>query len=75
MTRWPRMMRRKTAAAYVDLSESAFEGEVAASRLPQPITLGKREHWDRLALDRALAMLTGADELPEWEQEFQKRYG
>lgn len=75
MTRWPRMMKRKTAAEYVDLSESAFEGEVMAGRLPQPVALGKRDHWDRMALDRALAMLTGEEELPEWEKDFQLRYG
>lgn len=75
MTRWPRMMKRKTAAEYCDLSESAFENEVAKSRLPSPVMLGGREHWSQLALDRALAILTGDEQLPEWEQDFQKRYG
>lgn len=72
---WPRMMRRRTAAEYVDMSESAFEREVLACRLPSPLLLGGRDHWDRLALDRSLAMLTGEEELPEWEKEFQRRYG
>lgn len=75
MTRWPRMMKRKTAAEYCDLSESAFENEVAQGRLPSPIMLGGREHWSQLALDRALAILTGDEPLPEWEQDFQRRYG
>jgi predicted DNA-binding transcriptional regulator AlpA len=75
VTRWPRMMKRKTAAEYVDMSESAFEREVMAGRLPCPIMLGGREHWCQLALDRALAQLTGSDELPDWEKEFQRRYG
>jgi hypothetical protein len=72
---WPRMMKLGTAAQYCDLSASAFLGEVAAARLPEPVTLGNRDHWDRLALDRALAILTGEQALPEWEQEFQARYG
>ena len=75
MSRWPRMMKCKTAAEYCDLSESAFTAEVLAGRLPSPIHLGKRDHWDRLALDRALAMLTGEADLPEWEEELNRRYG
>lgn len=75
MSRWPRMMRRKTAAEYCDLSEAAFEREVIACRLPCPVALGGREHWDRLALDRALAVLTGETDTPQWEQEFNLKYG
>ena len=73
--RWPRMMKLATAAQYCDLTPPAFLAEVAAGRLPCPVMLGKRDHWDRLALDKALAILTGEEELPEWEQEFQRRYG
>lgn len=75
MTRWPRMMKAKTAAEYVDMSEAAFQAEVLSGRLPSPVVLGKRDHWDRMALDRALALLTGEVELPEWEEELNRRYG
>jgi hypothetical protein len=75
MTAWPRMMKLATASRYCDLSPPAFLGEVAADRLPRPVELGKRDHWDRLALDKALAILSGEEQLPEWEQEFQRRYG
>ena len=75
MTRWPRMMRRRTASEYCDLTESAFENEVAKGRLPSPVMLGGREHWSQLALDRALAILTGEEPLPEWEQDFNRKYG
>jgi len=75
VTAWPRSMKLATASAYCDLSPPAFLGEVAVGRLPQPVTLGKRDHWDRLALDRALAILTGEEALPEYEKEFQRRYG
>ena len=75
MTAWPRMMKLATAARYCDLSPPAFLGEVAAGRLPLPVELGKRDHWDRLALDKALAILSGEEQLPEWEQELNRRYG
>ena len=75
MTRWPRMMKLATAAQFCDLSASAFLSEVARGRLPSPVTLGGRDHWSQFALDRALARLTGEEPLPEWEAEFEKRYG
>ena len=62
----PAMMKLKTAAEYVDMSVAAFEREVAAGRFPQPVMLGKREHWYRNAIDRSLAVLAGDIE-PEWD--------
>ena len=59
MTRWPAMMLRKTAAAYVELSEAAFEREVIAGNLPGPVKLGKQDHWHRRQLDDYLDRLTG----------------
>lgn len=72
MTRWPHMMKADTAAAYCDLSRSAFLGEVAKGRLPSPINLGGRDHWFKPALDKSLAIIAGED-LPEYEQEFWNR--
>lgn len=71
---WPRMMKLATAARYCDLSPPAFLAEVAAGRLPSPVSLGRRDHWDRLALDKALSMLSGEIALPDWERDFQRRY-
>ena len=59
MTRWPAMMLRKTAAAYVELSEAAFEREIIAGNLPGPVKLGSRDHWHRKQLDDYLDRLTG----------------
>lgn len=73
--RWPRMMRKTTAARYCDMSEAAFEREINAGRLPFPITLGNREHWCRNALDKALDRLTGAEPVPEYRKQLQERYG
>ena len=67
--RWPHMMRRATAAAYTDLSEHAFIGEVAKGRLPQATSFGGRDHWYRPALDKALALIAG-ESLPDYDREF-----
>lgn len=72
---WPLMMKRATAAAYLDLSERAFEREVATGRLPIPVKLGNREHWNRLAIDEAIAHLNGPADAPDWRQRARQRYG
>lgn len=64
---WPRMMRRRTAALYCDLTAADFEREVVAGRLPQPILLGGSEHWDCLAIDDHLNRLVG-DTKPNWRK-------
>jgi len=55
----PRLMTRKTACTYCDISAAAFEREVVAGKLPQPVVFGGRDHWDRKAIDAALDALTG----------------
>lgn len=72
--RWPRLMKRRTAAEYCDLSETAFEGEVLAGKLPAPITIGRRDHWDRLALDKAINHLTGAIDEPDYRAKHKEQY-
>ncbi len=54
---WPEMMRQRTAAAYLDLSESAFIREVYRGILPDPVVLGGRQSWSRQELDAALTRL------------------
>ncbi len=72
MNAWPAMMLRKTAAAYCDLSEAAFEREVNAGRLPAPVTFGGRAHWHRASLDSDLARIAGI--MADWRKE-SKLYG
>jgi len=55
----PAMMLRRTAAAYCDLSEAAFEREVNAGRLPCPVMFGGKPHWYRVALDKDLERIAG----------------
>jgi len=74
MDKWPMMMKVKTAAAYCDMSVSAFQREVTAGNLPGPASLGRVDHWHRPTLDRALSLIAGED-IPEFEREFEKRYG
>lgn len=73
--RWPAMMTRKTAAEYCDLSEPAFEREVAAGRLPIGVNFGGREHWRKAALDKALDVLTGDAVMPTYRQKLHQRAG
>lgn len=75
MTRWPATMKRQTAADYCDLSVAAFEREVFAGRLPPGIMLGGREHWNRAAIDAALARLAGEDTMPAARRRLQEKYG
>lgn len=63
--RWPAAMRRRTAAAYLDMPTTEFDTEVAAGRLPLPFRLGKAEHWTRAALDKALDVLAPV-EVDDW---------
>lgn len=74
-TRWPALMKRKTAAEYLDMSEAAFEREVAGGRLPASIMVGGREHWRKDALDSAIARLSGDVEMPPHLRRFHERYG
>jgi hypothetical protein len=52
-------MLRRTAAAYLDMPETAFEREVASLRLPMPLLIGGKERWDRRAIDAAIDKFTG----------------
>lgn len=73
---WPQMMKRGTAARYLDMSEASFAREVQAGRLPDGIMLGGRMHWRRDALDAAIDRLTGGSHgKPDYLREFEERYG
>lgn len=75
MTRWPRMLKRQTAAEYCDMSVAAFEREIVAGRLPSPVMLGGREHWCKNALDKALDQIAGNGPVPAYRAKFEARYG
>lgn len=61
---WPAMMLRKTAAAYCDLSEAAFEREVKAGRLSVPVMFGGKPHWHRESIDKFLAVIS--EQVQDW---------
>lgn len=63
---WPAAMLRKTAAAYLDISEVAFERDVACGALPLPFILGGKPHWHRESIDQSLADLSGGG---DWRAE------
>jgi len=72
--RWPSMMTKRTALAYLDLGETAFEREIAEGRLPDGVLFGGRLHWYRDALDKALAVIAGETGI-DHEREFWERFG
>ncbi|MBB4857209.1 excisionase family DNA binding protein [Novosphingobium chloroacetimidivorans] len=72
---WPGAMKRKTAAAYLDLSEAAFDRDVAAGVLPPSFVLGGKPHWRKEALDKALELLCGDGPVPEHIRRFEERHG
>lgn len=65
---WPAMMRKCTAAAYIDLSVAAFEREVATGALPTGYLLGGRLSWSKRQIDAALDQLTGDGEY-DWRKD------
>tara|TARA_R110002124_G_scaffold287185_2_gene471078 strand:+ start:7621 stop:7869 length:249 start_codon:yes stop_codon:yes gene_type:complete len=52
-------MTRKTAAAYCDMAEAAFLRAVAIGDLPEPILIGNKNYWYRVAIDTAVAVIAG----------------
>jgi hypothetical protein len=52
-----RGLSRELAAAYLGISAGTFDALVAEGLLPSPKRLKRRRIWDRLALDRAFAMI------------------
>lgn len=56
---WPRMMKRATACAYLDLSAAELEREINAGRIPHPVMFGNVLHWSRAEIDTYLERLTG----------------
>lgn len=74
---WPRAMKKKTAAAYCDLSVGAFEREIVNGKLPASFMLGGREHWHRPAIDAALDRINGGpvEREPEYLREWREKYG
>jgi len=55
----PRLLDVDLAAAYVDLSPAAFLQGVERQIYPQPLKDGRRQHWDRKALDVAIDRRSG----------------
>lgn len=86
MPDWPRHMTRDLAAAYVGVSPSVFDDEVAAGKWPKAQARGAKgglATWDRVLLDVASDREAGfagtamptlvPPASPEAEQEFRSR--
>lgn len=65
--RWPRSMRKATAAEYVERSVAVFDRMVAEGTMPEPFDLGGAEAWDIQDLDNAIdALKAGARQRGSW---------
>lgn len=67
---WPRILRRENAAAYLGLSASLFDREVAEGRLPPPVTIcATVKGWDRHTLDAWIDERSAAQTAPanDWD--------
>jgi len=56
---WPRMLKRASVCAYLEISAAELEREIAGGRLPHPVLLGNGLHWSRVDIDAHLERLTG----------------
>ena len=61
----PRLLDSGLAAAYLGLSNRAFEIHWKMGRIPAPHRLGRRVLWDRLLLDQFVDQLSGLAPEPE----------
>lgn len=64
---WPQAMKRRTAAAYLDLSLAEFDAEVAGARLPRGFMLGRSLHWARASINEHVNCLS-AEVTPDWRE-------
>ena len=70
----PRLIGRKEAAAYCNITPTAFSGWVQTHKMPPPIP-GTRK-WDKRAIDARLDEISGlavadnpVDEFEKWSRE------
>ncbi len=55
----PRLFDQATAAAYLGLSDRAFEIGWRSRDLPEPVRIGRRNVWDRKLLDEWADAISG----------------
>lgn len=65
---WPRMLKRSSVCAYLEISAAELEREIAGGRLPHPVMLGNGLHWSRVDIDAHLERLTGEAAADDWRK-------
>lgn len=71
---WPYAMKRRTAAAYLEISEAGIEREVISGRLPTPKVIDGKERWLRSEIDAYLASgRENSEPMPDYLKEFWAR--
>jgi hypothetical protein len=59
------MMRRATAAAYLDLSVPVFERAVSGGEIPLPVLFAGKESWCKQQIDNVMDKL-GTEPVVDW---------
>lgn len=62
----PRLFGNDMAAAYLGISERMLDHVRLRADFPQPIRLGRRLLWDRVALDDFVDKLSNASTAEQW---------
>ena len=65
---WPRMLKRASVCAYLEISAAELEREIIAGRLPHPVMLGNSLHWSRADIDTHMERLAGEASEDDWRK-------
>lgn len=63
--RWPSLMTRATAAAYLDGTEASLEKEYLSGNMPGPVIYAGKEMWRKADIDAAIEKI-GGQHVPNW---------
>lgn len=66
---WPRMLKKASVCAYLELSAAELEREINCGRLPHPVKLGNGLHWSRSEIDAHVERLTGEAAADDWRSQ------
>ena len=65
---WPRLLMRRNAAAYLDMSETKFQELVDSGQIASPSQIGRMVRWRLEDLNAFVDELPRRDEVPSgWE--------
>ena len=73
MNIWPGFMLKTTLAKYLQVCPATITNELLLGRLPEPITLGGRDHWSKEEVDAMLRRRVAGVVEEDFEADFAAR--